>query len=79
MAQLRAAIYVRQSQTHDETISPVLQRQKAELFAGEQGWTVVPGVYEDIDISGRKMDNRPGLQRLRKDYDACVWVYRKCE
>lgn len=65
----RAAIYVRQSQTHDETISPMLQRQKATELAHSHGWTVLEAVYEDIDISGRKMDNRPGLKALRAAYE----------
>lgn len=65
----RAAIYIRQSQTHEDTISPQLQKEAATKFALSQGWQVAEGDYSDIDISGRKMDNRPGLRRLRADYD----------
>lgn len=65
----KAGIYVRQSQTHEATVSPQLQEKYAREFAQAQGWEVVE-VFSDIDISGRKMDNRPGLKKLRAGYDA---------
>lgn len=65
----RAALYIRQSQTSDDTISPELQEQHCRELAKREGYVVV-GVYSDIDISGRKMGNRPELLRLRTDYDA---------
>lgn len=64
----RAALYIRQSQTSDDTISPELQEQHCRELAVREGYVVVD-VYKDIDISGRKMDNRPGLLALRAAYD----------
>lgn len=65
---IRAAVYIRQSQTSEGTISPALQREHVERFIKEQGWTQVPEVFEDIDISGRSEANRPGFLRLKKAY-----------
>lgn len=64
-----AALYIRQSQTHDDTISPELQEKNVRRFIEAQGWTAGK-VYSDIDISGRKMDNRPGLLALVEAYEA---------
>ncbi|MBP2216788.1 recombinase family protein [Arthrobacter sp. CAN_C5] len=65
----RAAIYIRQSQTSDGTISPALQEQHVrEFIARQDGWTVTK-VYSDIDISGRKTTNRPELLALVADYN----------
>ncbi|MHA7275727.1 recombinase family protein [Arthrobacter sp. Hz1] len=65
----RAAIYIRQSQTSDGTISPALQEQHVrEFIARQDGWTITE-VYSDIDISGRKTSNRPGLLALVADYN----------
>lgn len=65
-----AAVYIRQSQTHEGTISPELQRKNVESFIVAQGWSIYPEVYEDIDISGLKTENRPDFLRLRSDYEA---------
>lgn len=70
MGKTRAAAYVRQSQTHEETISPAIQREQIKAYCKSKGWELTEGVYEDVDISGRAMNNRPGLLKLRKDYEA---------
>jgi site-specific DNA recombinase len=64
-----AALYIRQSQTHDDTISPELQEKNVRRFIEAQGW-IAGNTYSDIDISGRKMDNRPGLLALVEAYAA---------
>jgi site-specific DNA recombinase len=65
---MRAAIYIRQSQTSERTISPALQEEHVRRFIKEQGWEVVGEPYSDIDISGMKEENRPAFLRLKKDY-----------
>lgn len=63
----RAAIYIRQSQTHENTISPELQEQHCREVCQREGFAVSK-VYSDIDISGRSTTNRPGLLAMVKDY-----------
>jgi hypothetical protein len=64
----RAAIYIRQCQTSDGTISPALQEQHVREFISRQKDRTPTKVYADIDISGRKTANRPGLLALVADY-----------
>jgi site-specific DNA recombinase len=64
----RAALYLRQSQHHDGSISEELQETTARAMCEREGWEVV-GVYKDIDISGTSTTNRPGLRALRAAYD----------
>lgn len=64
-----AALYIRQSQTHDDTISPELQEKNVRKFIESQGWTAGE-VYSDIDISGLTEAKRPGFLKLKKDYAA---------
>jgi site-specific DNA recombinase len=64
----RSSIYIRQSQTHDGTISPELQEKNIRRFIkGQEKWTVTD-VYSDIDISGLKEENRPSFLKLKADY-----------
>lgn len=65
----RAALYIRQSQTHDGTISPELQEKNVRAFIAAQGWEAGE-VYADIDISGLTEAKRPGFLKLKKDYAA---------
>lgn len=70
MTTKRAALYIRQSQTHDGTISPELQEKNVRAFiASQDEWTPM-AVYSDIDISGLKEENRPGFLKLKSDYAA---------
>lgn len=62
---LRAAIYIRQSRTHEDSVSPALQESNCRKLAAQHGWEVV-AVYRDIDISGGSTDGRDGLQGLRE-------------
>lgn len=64
-----AAIYIRQSQTSDGTISPELQEKNVRRFIQAQGWEAGE-VYSDIDISGLTETKRPGFLKLKKDYEA---------
>lgn len=66
----RAAVYIRQSQTSEGTISPKLQREHVEAFIKAQGWEQTAEIYEDIDYSGRDEANRPAFLRLKDDYAA---------
>lgn len=60
-------IYVRQSKTHDGSVSQELQEKNCRDYAARQGWTVV--VCEaDIDRSGTTTARRPGLAKIRKAY-----------
>ncbi|MFE5839138.1 recombinase family protein [Arthrobacter sp. NPDC056493] len=65
----RAAIYIRQSQTSDGTISPELQEKNVRSFIAMQGWEAGE-VYSDIDISGLTEAKRPAFLKLKKDYAA---------
>lgn len=65
----RAAIYVRQSQTHDDTISPALQEAHCKEVCEREGFEVID-IYRDIDISGRSTTNRPALLKLVADHKA---------
>lgn len=65
----RVAVYIRQSQYHDQSISEELQRSTCEAYAQREGWTVV-GVHKDIDLSGRSTEKREGLKALRASFDA---------
>lgn len=64
-----AALYIRQSQTSDGTISPELQEKNVRSFIASQGWEAGE-VYSDIDISGLNEANRPAFLKLKRDYEA---------
>lgn len=63
----RAALYIRQSQTSDDTISPELQEKNVRAFIAAQGWEAGE-VYSDIDISGLTEAKRPRFLKLKEDY-----------
>lgn len=65
----KAALYIRQSQTSDGTISPELQEKNVRAFIASKGWEAGE-VYSDIDISGLTEAKRPGFLKLKKDYAA---------
>lgn len=81
----RCAIYTRKSSEEgldQEFNSLDAQREAAEAFIASQkaeGWTVLPGRYDDGGYSGGSME-RPALDRLLGDIDAgkvdCVVVYK---
>ena len=85
VAPVRCAIYTRQSVTDGkggEFSSLDAQRESAEAYARSQrgrGWTVLPALYDDGNVSGSTAD-RPALHRLLADVDAgeidCVLVYK---
>ena len=58
-----ATIYLRVSTTGQaiEGISLEAQEAKARAWAGVNGFTVA-GVHVDAGISGKRTENRPGLQ-----------------
>lgn len=62
----RAAVYLRLSRDHANSVSVDNQRRECERFAKAKGWEVVE-VYEDIDVSGRKGTRRPGFDRMLAD------------
>ena len=64
----RAALYLRQSQYHDGSISEELQETTTRALCEREGWEVV-GVYKDIDLSGTSTTKRTGLKALRSSYD----------
>lgn len=68
MTQRRAALYLRQSQYTDGSISEELQETTARAMCEREGWTVV-GVYKDIDLSGRSTEKRTGLRALRAAFE----------
>ena len=82
---VRCAIYTRKSTDEGldrEFNSLEAQRETAESYVASQrdeGWTVLPGVYDDGGFSGATTQ-RPALQRLLADIDAgkidCVVVYK---
>lgn len=76
---MRVAAYVRVSKERDGMISPDIQRQQIADYAKRLGAPVM-ATYEDLDISGRKFEQRPDLQRLLADVRAGAWdvviVYR---
>jgi len=53
----RAVAYVRVSKTHDESISPELQRHEIEQYAKRRGLDIVE-YLEDLDESGRQFTKR---------------------
>lgn len=63
----KAAVYIRQSQTSDGSISPELQEKNCRALAKREGWTVT-GVYSDIDITGGSTEKREGYKRLIAHY-----------
>lgn len=65
----RAAIYIRQSQTSDGTISPELQEKHVRSFIAAQGWEAGE-MYSDIDISGLTEAKRPAFLKMKADYVA---------
>jgi site-specific DNA recombinase len=82
---VRCAIYTRKSTDEGldrEFNSLEAQRETAESYIASQrdeGWTVLPDVYDDGGFSGATTQ-RPALQRLLADIDAgkidCVVVYK---
>ena len=60
----RAVAYVRVStaQQAQEGLSLVAQRSRIEAYCVSQGWDLAE-VCHDAGISGKAMDNRPGLQK----------------
>lgn len=60
----RCAIYARRSTEEHQAASLATQRESAELFARERGWTVVE-TFEDSGISGSEFIERPGLRALK--------------
>lgn len=65
----KAALYIRQSQTSEGTISPELQEKNVRAFIAAQGWEAGE-VYSDIDISGLTEAKRPAFLKMKKDYAA---------
>ena len=65
---LRAGIYPRVSTIRQvkEGFSLEAQRENLTYYAKNQGWEVV-GDYGDEGISGKNVQNRPGVKRLIKD------------
>lgn len=63
MSKPRAALYLRQSTYREESISLELQETACRTYAAQQGYEVV-AVEQDPGISGRKWDNRPGVQKV---------------
>lgn len=61
-ASTRAVIYVRQSRTHDGSISQELQEASCREYAQRKGYEVV-ATEADIDFSGLDMKKRKGLAR----------------
>lgn len=61
-APTRAVIYVRQSKTHDDSISQELQEAACRDYAARKGYEVV-ATEADIDFSGLDMKKRRGLAR----------------
>lgn len=59
----RAWLYIRQSQTHEGTISPETQEKHVREWCSSRGLEVV-GISRDIDISGLSTANRPGLLEM---------------
>ncbi|MET3351387.1 UNVERIFIED_ORG: DNA invertase Pin-like site-specific DNA recombinase [Arthrobacter sp. UYEF1] len=63
----RAAIYVRQSQTEDGSISSELQEGNCRKLAERYGWDVTK-VYDDLDITGGSTRRRDAYKELRTDF-----------
>lgn len=82
---VRCAIYTRKSTDeglNQDFNSLDAQRESAEAYVRSQvheGWSLVPGQYDDGGYTGANMD-RPGLKRLLNDIEArkvdCVVVYK---
>ncbi len=72
---LRCAIYTRKSSEEglDQAFNSLhAQREACEAYIKSQaheGWTALPGLYDDGGFSGGNID-RPALQRLLADIDA---------
>jgi DNA invertase Pin-like site-specific DNA recombinase len=82
MTKPRAALYLRQSTYREESISLELQETACRTYAEQQGYDIV-AVESDPGISGRKWDNRPGVQKVMgllegKDADVIVlWKWSR--
>jgi site-specific DNA recombinase len=65
------------SRERTEMISPEIQRDEITRYAEQHGWKIVQW-FEDLDISGRKFEQRPALQTMLTALDSCkaVIVYR---
>lgn len=65
---LRAAIYPRVSTMKQvlEGFSLEAQRENLNYFVNQQGWLIV-GDYGDEGISGKNIEDRPGVRRLIND------------
>ena len=84
-SRIRCAIYTRKSTEEglDQDFNSLdAQREAAEAYIKSQkqlGWTLVPGRYDDGGFSGSSLE-RPALQKLLEDVDACridcVVVYK---
>jgi site-specific DNA recombinase len=82
---VRCAIYTRKSTEEgleQQFNSLDAQREASEAYIASQrheGWTLIPGAYDDGGFTGANMD-RPALQRLLADIDDgkvdCVVVYK---
>lgn len=67
MPELRVACYSRVSTERQvEKWSPAAQRRALADHCERQGWKIV-GWYEDLGISGKTLDHRPGALRLLED------------
>ncbi|AXK45498.1 recombinase family protein [Brachybacterium saurashtrense] len=67
----RVAVYLRQSQWSEGSISMEQQEESVRAYIDRQrGWSPVETVYRDDDTSGRSTSNRPGLRALRDAYRA---------
>lgn len=71
----RAVIYTRVSTVEQADSGHSLETQldKCQRYAEAQGYEVV-ATFTDAGLSGRRADNRPGLQDMlaRKDYDLVI-------
>lgn len=68
---LKACVYTRVSterQGEDNKVSLPEQERRGKAYIEASGWEYI-GTYEDNGISGKKMENRPALQRMLKDID----------
>lgn len=63
-----AGIYLRQSQTHDQSISIEMQEKLCRDLCAREGLEVTQ-VWSDVDISGTSTLNRPGLRAFRAAYE----------
>lgn len=65
----RAAVYVRQSQTEQGSISAELQEANCRKLAERYGWDITK-VYDDLDITGGSTKKRDAYKELWADFKA---------